>query len=146
MTTPPLLTRWAVVHSVSAGRQRRRIPRLILAGVPRGVTRADVLEALEAAGFGAEFCAGGLSWAGYVILPEARWPSSWDAGEPCREMTWSGVSSRQRLDRRVTLALTPALHASLTQAAKASGVTMSAFCEAALSSAVLEAFHDLRVS
>lgn len=119
------LTSWAVVERLRPGRGRTlTVPRLIVSGVPPRLRRAEVLEALDAAGAGARFSVAGVPWANHRVLPEGQWPEVWDRiGSPPDRWSWDQLTAPQG-GRVVSLRLSAAEHATAAIAAARLGLTL----------------------
>lgn len=114
--------RWAVVETMG----RRKMPRLIVDGVPEGTKRAHVLEVLRGAGWTARFSPAGVELGHHRLMAEERWPEQWDHGGRVESVQWARLESPRGI--RLALDIPAALSNRLKLVAAAEGVSMAAWC------------------
>lgn len=128
---------WAVIHHIHVRFPHRHIPRLIIEDVPDGVGEEQVKRAIVRAGRQpSEF---GIPWANHYLAPEPEWPDEVVGGYRSGEaptITWDALTEAEREERKVTLRVSPELHAALLAAAERRGVSLQALCVEALERAV----------
>ena len=128
---------WAVIHHIHVALPHRHVARLIIEDVPDGVSDDGVKQAIVRAGRQpSEF---GVPWANHYVAREDEWPDdvvrAYRSGE-APTMGWDRLTAEERKQRKVTLRLSPELHAALLAAAERRSMSLQSLCVEALERAV----------
>ena len=125
--------RWAVIHYVHVRTPAQHIARLVVEDVPEDADEQAVRRALVRAGRQpSEF---GIPWANHYVAPEPDWPDevvgAYRSGE-VPVISWDRLTAEEREERKITLRVSPELHAALLAAAERRGVSLQVLCVEAL--------------
>lgn len=124
---------WAVIHHIHVRWPHRHIARLIIEEVPEGATEEEVKRAIVRAGRQpSEF---GVPWANHYLAREDQWPDevvgAYRSGE-APTIAWDRLTAEEREERKITLRVSPELHAALLAAAERRGLSLQTLCVEAL--------------
>lgn len=124
--------RYLIAHVISSPAGAVKTARLIVSDVPDKTPRAEVIEALGAAGYGAKFAEGGVPFGNHDVIAEGRagWPKGVASIEAAEQLAWSRLITppRRNEGKRVTLRLTDAEHGTFALAAQRAGVSLQEWC------------------
>jgi len=134
----PPSTDWGIFHRVLQEEEEHHLLRLVLTGVPEGIGREALKEALEKAG--RTYGEGPYLWGNHKLLPREQWlPDAGVTGqlEPVETQSFRDLVDEANGEKRVTLRLPIGLHAALVKAAE--GRSFNQFCVDTLHAALYTA-------
>ena len=118
--------KWAVVHEIPSGLNKTQIAEFFVTEVDPEATMQYVKDTLDDAGL--FFGESGVRWEKYFLSPEADWAGDGTPfliGSQNEEVSFTELLARSKTDRRITLRLSPAMHAGLAHAAQGRGISLN---------------------
>lgn len=127
--------KFIVFHSIRAGQKTHREAKLAVTDVPEKTSASAVMSVLEQAGKATDFSEAGVPWGNHEVRSDNKLPEGTSGVEQAPTVSWEELQETREV-RRVTLRLDPQHYGQIKQAAVRDGMSIQAWCVAALENAV----------